>query len=57
MTICEGDLLPVDAAEVQFRWMNTATEPGNRDLWALFNVTADVVYTITGNTSRIFDSK
>ena len=57
VTICEGDLLPVNASEVQFRWMNTADEPGRRDMWALFNVTAYVVNTRTGDTYGIFDSK
>ena len=56
VTICEGDLLPTDTSEVQFRWMNTADEPGRLDMWALFNVTADVVNTSTGNTYRILDS-
>ena len=57
VTICEGDLLPVDASQVQFRWMNTVDRPGRLDMWALFNVTVDMVITSTGNTSRIFDSE
>ena len=56
VTICEGDLLPVDASQVQFRWMNTADELGRHDMWALFNVTADVVSTSTGDTYRILDT-
>ena len=57
VTLCDRDLLPVDASEVQFRWMNTANQPGRKDIWALFNVTADVIHTSTGDTYRIFDSK
>ena len=57
VTICEGDLLPVNASEVQFRWMSTASQPGRLDMWALFNVTVDVVHTSTGNTTRIFVSE
>ena len=57
VTICEGDLLPVDASGLQFRWMNTASQPGRFDMWALFNVTADVVHASAGDTYRIFDSE
>ena len=54
LTICGEDLLPANTSEVQFRWMNTANEPGGNDAWAIFNVTAD--YTDkNGDIFRIFD--
>ena len=42
VTICGEDLLPTNASEIQFRWMNTAT-PGYFDLWAIFNVTVHFI--------------
>ncbi len=53
VTICGEDLLPANANEVQFRWMNTAGNAGRFDMWAIFNVTADLV-TRNGDTFRMF---
>lgn len=41
MTVCGESLLPTNASEVQFRWMNTADHPGRQ--WTLFNVTAELI--------------
>ena len=58
VTLCEGDLLPVGASEIQFRWMNTViNEPGKIVMWALINATVDMINTSTRNSYRIFDSK
>ena len=43
VTVCAENLLPTDTSEVQFRWMNTADQPGRYDIWALFNVTAELI--------------
>ena len=43
VTVCGESLLPANASEVQFRWMNTADEPGRFNVWALFNVTAKLM--------------
>ncbi len=53
VTICGEDLLPANASEVQFRWMNTVSEPGKSDMWAIFNVTADLI-TSNNDVVRIF---
>ncbi len=56
VTICGEDQLPANASEVQFRWMNTAEQPGRFDMWAIFNVTADLI-TNNGGTFRILDTQ
>ena len=57
VSICGEDLLPADASEVQFRWMNTGSEKGNFDMWAIFNVTADLTTSRYENITRILDSE
>ena len=56
VTLCGEDLLPSYTNTVQFRWMNTANEPGRNDMWALFNVTADLINS-SGDAIRIFDTE
>ena len=56
ITICGEDLLPSNASEVQFRWMNTADELGRNDIWAISNVTANLINN-NGVSFRIFDTK
>ncbi len=51
VTVCGESLLPTDASEVQFRWMNTADQPG---MWDLFNVTAK--FTISGRHALLLDA-
>ena len=55
VAICGEDLPSINESEVQFRWMNTADEPGRLDMWALFNVTAN--YLVNGNTAYTFDTR
>ena len=60
LTICGESLLPADATEVQFRWVNTVGEGKNTednipDTWAIFNATA-YLNNSDGNTFEIFDS-
>ena len=52
VTICEGDLLLLNTSEIQFRWMNSADQPGRSDLWALFNVTVIMINTNNAHTSK-----
>ena len=57
VTICGEDLLPANANKIQFRWMNSDLHyPEYRDLWAIFNVTADLINR-DGDTLRILDTK
>ena len=56
VTICGKDILPSHTKTVQFRWMNTVNEPGRKDMWALFNVTADLINS-SEDAIRIFDNK
>ena len=60
LTICGESLLPANASEVQFRWVNTVGEGKNAednisDTWAIFNATAYLNIS-DGNTFKIFDS-
>ena len=57
VTICGKDLLPANASKIQFRWMNSDShQPGYRDMWAIFNVTADLINR-DGGTLRILDTE
>ncbi len=55
VTICGENLLPNNASEIQFRWMNSVNKLGNFDIWAIFNVTADLISS-SGDTFRIFEA-
>ena len=57
VTICGKTLLPDDALEVQFRWMNTVgeLEGDTLDTWAILNATADFIES-DGNNTAIFDA-
>ena len=56
VTICGETVLPENAEQVQFRWMNTANEPGHLDIWAIFNITVNF-NSLTGDTYEIFEAK
>ena len=57
VTICWEDLLRDNANKIQFRWMNSDKHGlRHRDLWALFNVTADLINR-DGDTLRILDTE
>ena len=57
VAICGEDLLPANASEIQFRWMNSDSHTSRRrDMWAIFNVTADLINR-NGDTLRILDTE